>query len=86
MRTYSMLLVLNEMFRTEENKMHEEKIRARIKILRARLEQEKEREDYGKAAFISGQIFERELILEDMLSWDSISTDPHRINKGETNG
>ncbi len=48
--------------------MDENKIRTRIAHLRMRLEHAKECEDYGKATFIAGQIFERELILEDMLS------------------
>lgn len=48
--------------------MDENKVRARILTLRIRLEQAKEREDYGAAAFISGQVFEQELILEGMLS------------------
>lgn len=52
-------------------KMDENKIRARIVTLRIRLEQAKQREDYGTAAFIAGQVFEQELILEEMLSQDS---------------
>ncbi len=44
--------------------MDENKIKARLVILRKRLEQAKKCEDYGKAVFTAGQIF----ILENMLN------------------